>query len=496
MQWFAILSTLLSLGIPFTGGKTLELNSPTTYVGVLSPIPEMSSLTACLWVKTSGPGPKMSLVSYAVSGSDNEFVMYPAAGLFMFVKGSKVSVGLKVDDSQWHHVCATWSSNGGNWAYYDNGAVFETGSGLKNGRTITGGGSLVLGQEQDRVGGGFSSSQALIGSITGFNVWSKTLSVAEVANVYKDCSIGGDVYAWDISNLEITGDVTESQDGVCDDTAVYTESPEGGKTLVLTSTDTFVRVLRPIPAMAAVTACLWVKTSPPGTKATLVSYAASTHHNEFVMYPAASLMLYVKGTKLSADLNVADGQWHHVCATWSSNGGNWAYYDNGAVFRTGSGLRSGNTITGGGIITLGQVQDKVGGKLDPTQALIGSITGFNLWSRALRSDEVAAVFNDCSIGGDVFSWDLSDLQITGDVTRSSDGVCDDTVVYTKSPEGGKTLVLTSTDTFVRVLRPIPAMAAVTACLWVKTSPLEQKLHWSPTPLQPIIMNLLCIQPLV
>ncbi|XP_070552451.1 neuronal pentraxin-2-like [Ptychodera flava] len=124
------------------------------------------------------------------------------------------------------------------------------------------------------------------------------------------------------------------------------------------------------------------------------------------MDPAASLMLYVKGTQLSADLNVADGQWHHVCATWSSNGGNWAYYDNGAVFRTGSGLRSGDTITGGGIITLGQEQDEVGGKLDPTQALIGSITGFNLWSRVLSSDEVAAVFNDCSIGGDVFSWDL------------------------------------------------------------------------------------------
>ncbi|XP_070546514.1 neuronal pentraxin-1-like [Ptychodera flava] len=150
------------------------------------------------------------------------------------------------------------------------------------------------------------------------------------------------------------------------------------------------------------------------------------------MYRTSGLYIFVKGKSKSTDLKVNDGQWHHVCVTWSSNGGNWMYYDNGAPYTSGSGLQSGKCITGGGSIMLGQEQDSVGGGLDPSQALLGRITGFNLWSRALSGDEVAEVFKDCSIGGDVFTWDLSDLTITGDVIRRSDRVCGELMILSIS----------------------------------------------------------------
>ncbi|XP_070581189.1 C-reactive protein 1.4-like [Ptychodera flava] len=374
-------------------------------------------------MKTSGRRGRGALVSYATLTNANEFLMFPATDLRIFVKGTQLDAGLKVDDGQWHHVCVTWSSNGGNWVYYDNGAEYTSGSGLESGKCITGGGTLLLGQEQDEVGGGFHPLQCLIGRITGFNLWSKALSGDEVAAVFNDCAIGGDIFAWNVADLEIRGDVNEIEGDFCDEPAIPQESDEAGQTLELTSSDTYVGVLRQMPQLSALTSCIWVKTSGPGTKATLVSYAASTHHNEFLMYPAGGLKIFVKGCQVTAGLKVDDDQWHHVCVTWSSNGGNWIYYDNGAKYTYGSGLASGKSITGGGTLILGQEQDEVGGGLDPSQALIGSITGFNFWSNALSGDEVAAVFNDCSIGGDIFAWNVEDLEITGDVTEINVDFC-------------------------------------------------------------------------
>ncbi|XP_070546503.1 uncharacterized protein [Ptychodera flava] len=434
MRWFMFLRLVVSVVIPFTAGKTLELTSSDTYVGVLRQIPKLSALTSCIWMKTSASGTKATPVSYATSSHDNQFLMYSTARLKLFIKGTKVTTDLKVDDGQWHHVCVTWSSNGGNWIYYDNGVQYTSGSGLQSGKSVSGGGSLILGQEQDKVGGGFDASQALIGSITGFNLWSRALNNDEIAAVWKDCSIGGDVFAWNVADLNISGDVTETKGDFCDKPAVHKQSEEAGQTLELTSADTYVSALGQIPALAALTSCIWVKTSADGAKATLVSYAASTHDNEFLLYTTSGLKIFVKGTKKTTDLKVDDGKWHHVCVTWTSNGGTWIYYDNGAQYTSGSGLQSGKTITGGGSLILGQEQDKVGGGLDASQALLGSITGFSLWSRTLSGDEVADVFNDCSIGGDVFAWDLSDLYIGGDVLRISDGMCDKPAKGTESPE--------------------------------------------------------------
>ena len=47
--------------------------------------------------------------------------------------------------------------------------------GHRIGYTIRAGGSLVLGQEQDSVGGGFDSTQSFQGTLTNVNVWSYVL---------------------------------------------------------------------------------------------------------------------------------------------------------------------------------------------------------------------------------------------------------------------------------------------------------------------------------
>ena len=57
------------------------------------------------------------------------------------------------------------------------------------GHVIRGGGSLVLGQKQDALGGGFQKHQSFIGEMTGVNIWSRVLDEQEIATLSKSCFV-------------------------------------------------------------------------------------------------------------------------------------------------------------------------------------------------------------------------------------------------------------------------------------------------------------------
>lgn len=106
-------------------------------------------------------------------------------------------VGVAASDGQWHHICATWRNSDGEWKFYKDGKMESTGQGLKTGYTIKAGGSLILGQEQDSVAGGFNSTQSFKGVLTNVNVWSQVLQQSLIMEMSECCQTGnGDVYKW------------------------------------------------------------------------------------------------------------------------------------------------------------------------------------------------------------------------------------------------------------------------------------------------------------
>ena len=60
----------------------------------------------------------------------------------------------------------TWQSIDGGWDCYINGFLYTSGSGLQAGSFIRGGGSLIVGQEQDSFAGSFVRSEAFIGELS------------------------------------------------------------------------------------------------------------------------------------------------------------------------------------------------------------------------------------------------------------------------------------------------------------------------------------------
>ena len=65
-------------------------------------------------------------------------------------------------------------------------------------QVIPGGGILVLGQEQDIVGGNFTASEAFYGHISQVNIWDRILSSSNIQKLSSYCAfeIYGNLVAW------------------------------------------------------------------------------------------------------------------------------------------------------------------------------------------------------------------------------------------------------------------------------------------------------------
>ncbi|MCK4891209.1 MAG: laminin G domain-containing protein, partial [Candidatus Pacebacteria bacterium] len=140
-----------------------------------------TEITAEFWMRSSDTLKEGTPISYAVGGSYNEFMIYDYGSFRPHIKGESIDMGVSLtNDGNWHHVVVTWRSSDGQVKLYKDGnSQIYTGI-LQAGATLTQGGSLVIGQEQDSVGGGFQLSQAFLGLLDEVRIYSRVLPESEV----------------------------------------------------------------------------------------------------------------------------------------------------------------------------------------------------------------------------------------------------------------------------------------------------------------------------
>ena len=92
----------------------------------------------------------------------------------------------------------TWESSNGTYQLYLDGNRTDIGTELHKGGVIPQGGTVVLGQDQDEMGGGFEDSDAFgPGNITELNLWNTVLSESEIVAQYKSCIVTqASVHSW------------------------------------------------------------------------------------------------------------------------------------------------------------------------------------------------------------------------------------------------------------------------------------------------------------
>ncbi|CAB4042850.1 Hypothetical predicted protein, partial [Paramuricea clavata] len=96
---------------------------------------------------------------------------------------------VQLADGKLHHVCVTWKSSSGQFKVYKDGALVKTIDNVKSGEKFNAGGTWVIGQDQDSVGGGFQIVDSYKGILTEVNIWSKILGSGEIQRFANDCGL-------------------------------------------------------------------------------------------------------------------------------------------------------------------------------------------------------------------------------------------------------------------------------------------------------------------
>ncbi|XP_022810312.1 neuronal pentraxin-2-like [Stylophora pistillata] len=108
----------------------------------------------------------------------------------------------------WHHICVTWKSTKGTWQLYLDGQLRNNGTGLKENYQVPANGTVVIGQDQDKVGGGFETGDGFgPGEVTEVNLWSRVLSASDIEEQYANCHITkvGLMHWWEQFKDGVTG---------------------------------------------------------------------------------------------------------------------------------------------------------------------------------------------------------------------------------------------------------------------------------------------------
>ena len=118
-------------------------------------------------------------------------------------------ISVMMEEDQWHHICATWENFKGDWQLYKDGQLEKNGTGMMINHTVAPGGTVVIGQEQDSVGGGLDSDEAFgPGEVTEVNLWGTVLSASDIAAQHSNCTITpGKVHSWPQFRNDVHGDV-------------------------------------------------------------------------------------------------------------------------------------------------------------------------------------------------------------------------------------------------------------------------------------------------
>lgn len=142
-----------------------------------------SELTIEFWMKTDGTHQKMAPLSYANTDTDDAFMLFFNGDLRLAIYGhysGPTKLNTKLRDGAWHHVAVTWSNTSGIITVYLDGRDITPSSlaRIQLDRPILNGGSLVLGHEQDALGGDFD--QPFYGEMNDLRIWNRVRSASEI----------------------------------------------------------------------------------------------------------------------------------------------------------------------------------------------------------------------------------------------------------------------------------------------------------------------------
>ncbi|MEK6984155.1 MAG: LamG-like jellyroll fold domain-containing protein, partial [Nanoarchaeota archaeon] len=170
-------------------GKGLEFHGDMfDYISVpYTALKNMSNFTVTFWIKkrdiTNSEGIISGVLDRTTSTNDNSFLIFSSGtAMSVYHEGAVVTFTVRLNDQNWHHIAYRRSGTEGR--VVQDGVSVGTNTVIDAPLNISEGG-LIIGQEQDCVGGCFDATQALDGFLDEIAFWNRTLLLREINNIYK-----------------------------------------------------------------------------------------------------------------------------------------------------------------------------------------------------------------------------------------------------------------------------------------------------------------------
>lgn len=373
------------------------------------------------WIKTNSTSGR-SLLSGARAGRDNELIMWFTNatrfnGYIDGASGAAINIP-SIADGKWQHLA--WRRAGNNSCFFTNGV--KRGCVTVSTKTLLIE-SLIMGQEQDNVGGGFSSAQDWEGLVDEFIVFKNALSDTAITSIYNNQKAfktwDGNIHVcptppadnnysdWHFDELSWNGTANEIVDshGGHHGTG-HSVSAVPGK--VCNAIDLRQNSINDYATLGAAalngaddfTISVWHKSSSSNGKG-LLSGASNDYHNDAMLWFSSSTSFngHVHiGLGGITTPNIADNNWHHFA--WIRQGTQSCFY----MDAVSKGCQQKNSSTRLNIVSLilGQDQDNVGGAFDVNQDWEGLIDELIIFRRAFSGSEISSIYNNQNNGK---NWD-------------------------------------------------------------------------------------------
>jgi len=388
-----------------------------------------NDFTISIWHKgTSTAG--RSLLSGARAGQDNALLMWftNATTFNGYIDGGNHSAinFPSIADNQWHHL--VWRRSASQTCFFTDGVQRGCHATTNAALNIE---SLVLAQEQDNVGGGFSAAQDWEGKLDELLIYRSALSNADILALYNNQNTGkdwdGTIHScqttppaahidysysdWHFDEDSYNGNANEVVDshGGFHGSAINAPIVPGKICNAIdlrasTSSDRAILGPGALDGVNDFTISVWHKGSSTKSKS-LLSGARSGQGNELIFWyssmPNPNFHLKTGngiGT-ISPSSNITNNQWHHL--VWSRQGNQSCYYVDSQLQGCRQSPVGALTIEG---LILGQEQDSVGGGFSSAQDWEGILDELIIFRRALNSTAITSIYNNQNAGK---NWDGS-----------------------------------------------------------------------------------------
>ncbi|WP_136681010.1 LamG domain-containing protein [Neptunomonas sp. XY-337] len=331
-----------------------------------------------------------------------------------------------INDDQWHHF--VWTRSGNNNCFYLDG-VRQTCSRSDGGAPRISDGGLYIAQEQDSLGGRFTSSQDWDGLLDELLIFRSTLNDGEVQSIYTNQL---NQLNWDGSTRACAGGppsgdlpepigdwhLDESQwAGVADEITDYSGNSYHGQAskamptveegavcraadFTPTALDDFISLdYQAFQGLTEMSFSVWGKTSQRNQTQALFSGFGPQFNNELLLFfwnsqrfePLIKRNSFSQQNLITTP-DIADNQWHHF--VYTRNGSKNCLYIDGVLQGCRYGLDAGALNFSPGGVILGQEQDTLQGGFDSGQDWDGYIDEPLLFNKELGASQVREIYNN------------------------------------------------------------------------------------------------------